>query len=233
MRSYLFVIALLLAMITSCKKEESNRIIDGTYTTDGAAHYDPVTIYVKDAIITDTAIINEFLTRRHFPADFFHAPGASTESTWKASVTITGNTATEDSTKTISSITHRSGNVFILVQKDSVPMPSADGGTLGCNNIEYRIRQNPADHICLPFYVPGSTSPFVYNCTGQPRVPVENNGNSINIPVLYFQFSAIRESSFCSTRSVVTDYFDPNSVSAMRNNDTLVIQSGHVTLSRQ
>lgn len=232
MRSYIFVIALL-AIITACKKEETNRITDGTYTTDGTAHYDPVTIYVKGAVITDTAIINEFLVRRQFPADFFHAPGAENNSTWMTSITIAGNTATVDSTKTISSITHRAGNVFILVQKDSVGMPSADGGTLGCSNIEYRIRQNPADHICIPFYLPGSTSPYVYNCTGQPRVPVENNGNSINIPILYFQFSALRESSFCSTRSLVTDYFDPNSVADMRTNDTLIIQSGHVTLTRQ
>lgn len=214
MKPYIFLILLL----TACRKNDVHSISNGTYTTNGTGTFKPAVMYVKGAVITDTAIISQYLA------------GAFESSRFAASITINGNTAFEDSTKTTYSVTHQSGNIFLLTGKDSVALTPSYSGTLGCDNVFNRIRKNPPDFICMDItYVGGGYR----RCMGLPKIPVESNGSSIDIPLINFYFKAMRTNRYCSYASTLTDYFDTNGVSDIEENDTLVVQTGYISLIKQ
>lgn len=235
MKSYLFIISLSIIFITACKKDSSSRISTGTYTTNGIATFKAATMYVKDGFISDTNIIKAYLTRAWGAINYItYTSGGKTNTAFRASLSINGNTATEDSTHTDYSISHQSGNILLLTQKDSVQVASSDGGSLGCGNVFNRIRKNVPDYTCVSYAIPGSSGNSSYtNCLGQPKIPLVNNGNSIDIPLLTYYFSANRTTNWCSNGATLTDFFNSDAIRDIQANDTLIIQTGIITLTKQ
>lgn len=220
MRSCSFFLTLFILALTACKKDDKYNINNGTYVTNDQGTFVPATMHVQGAVITDQGIIQGYLYRR------FTTQHPSLTNT----ITINGNTATDDDTHLAYSITHRYDNNFLLTAKDTVAVISSDAGTLGCGNVHNRIRQNPPEYSCLTLVYSGGT---YIRCTGQPKIPVLSNGNTIKIPLMKYYFSATRPEGSCGASGLLTDYFGSNNTSDIATNDTLVVQTGYITLSKQ
>lgn len=220
MRSYSIFITLFILTLTACKKDDKHSISSGTYVTKDEGTFVPATMYVQGAVITDQGIIQGYIYRHT----------ASQTPSLANAITIDGSTATDNNAHLAYSITHQYDNHFLLTAHDSIAVIGSDAGTLGCENVHNRIRQNPPNYLCLSLPFNGST---YIRCTGQPKIPILANGNTIKIPLLKYFFSATRSIGTCGTSAILTDYFSSNSISDMETNDTLVVQTGYINLTKQ
>ncbi|PWV47561.1 hypothetical protein [Chitinophaga sp. S165] len=231
--SLLLICGLLISY--SCGKDDMPTISAGNFESTDMIKNDPVVLYTKGQVITDTLFIKNFLERNQASTTFdFHA-GAVT-----SPIQVSFNNSVADSAyltynsdagrgEYIFSQVNYKNNTAIFTTRDRLWTPAAEDGELSCTNVHAGIRQYLLPPDCAPAGGIGD-----WTCHAQYQIPIMMIGNDIAIVVLNYYFSSKSATSYCkSGERYILAQFNEDALKTIHTEDTLVVQTRTLVLEKK
>lgn len=231
--SLILICALMLCY--SCSKDDVRTLSTGNYESAADIKNDPVVLYTKGKIITDTAYIQNFLERNQIYGIFDSTPGMTaspihvTFDNRVADSVFFGSVASNSSFGLIFNQVYYENNTAVFMGRDSLPGSPAADGELSCSNVAVHIRKHPLLIDCIPSGISGALL-----CKTRYQMPVIMNDNNITLPVISYYFNNATSVSSCTlSEKYAFGLFNADAVKTIHTQDTLVVQTKMLVLEKK
>jgi len=241
MKTQLAALSLCCAVLISCSKDDKKApvIQDGTYINKSErATAGPIIMYAGSHLINNQAFIHDFLKRNASDwlsdSTFIETPGAETNHYYTA-LEVKGDTLAYFDrspdrvfTDTVS-IFHSGDKDRLLTNRRESDIKVTPIGALGCLNAGRYVRRNSPSYTCV-YYDNNVTS-----CPGHQTFALSIKDGYLEMPVMAYLFMRPVNNDYkCIGRDdYIWDHFNEDMITHMRQEDTLVVQTFTIKLTRQ